>query len=98
VDRRHYGYSEQSPLSQRGAFYAKGSAGSALPLLMRAARRRGVLGGAIGNPYGITLDEASLRWAAAEGVPESVIAAICLLDEKGVDEIVAKLSTVELEH
>ena len=64
---------------------------------MRAARRRGMLG-AMGNPYGITLDEASLRWAAAEGVPESVIAAICLLDEKSVDEIVAKLSPVELEQ
>ena len=33
-----------------------------------------------------------------EGVPESVIAAICLLDEKSVDEIVAKLSPVELEQ
>ena len=54
--------------------------------------------GAMGNPYGITLDDASLRWAAAEGVPESVIAAICLLDEKSVDEIVAKLSPVELEQ
>jgi hypothetical protein len=50
------------------------------------------------NPYGITLDEASLRWAAAEGVPEAVIAAICLLDQKSVDEIVAKLSPVELEQ
>jgi hypothetical protein len=50
------------------------------------------------NPYGITLDDASLRWAAAEGVPESVIAAICLLDQKSVDEIVAKLSPAELEQ
>jgi hypothetical protein len=50
------------------------------------------------NPYGITLDDASLRWAAAEGVSESVIAAICLLDERSVDEIVAKLSPVELEQ
>ena len=61
------------------------------------AARQGTLG-AMGNPYGITLDDASLRWAAAEGVPESVIAAICLLDEKSVDEIVAKLSPVELEQ
>jgi len=53
---------------------------------------------ALANPYGIMLDDASLRWAAAEGVPESVIAAICLLDEKSVDEIVAKLSPVELEQ
>ena len=34
---------------------------------------------AMGNAYGITLDDASLRWAAAESVPETVIAAICLL-------------------
>jgi hypothetical protein len=52
----------------------------------------------MGNPYGITLDDASLHWAAAEGMPESVIAAICLLDEKSVDEIVAKLTTAELEQ
>ncbi len=50
------------------------------------------------NPYGITLDEASLRWAAAEGVCEAVIEAICLLPERSVDEIVAKLSPVELEQ
>ena len=50
------------------------------------------------NPYRITLDDASLRWAAAEGVPELVIAAICLLSERSVDEIVAKLSPVELEQ
>ncbi len=31
------------------------------------------------NPYGIELDDEALRWAAAEGVPASVIAAICLL-------------------
>ncbi len=48
------------------------------------------------NPYGITLDDASLRWAAAEGVPESVIAAVCLLGPKSVDEIVARLTTDEL--
>jgi hypothetical protein len=52
----------------------------------------------MGNPYGISLDDASLRRAAAEGVPESVIAAICLLDEKSVDEIVARLTTAELEQ
>ena len=48
------------------------------------------------NPYGITLDDRSLRWAAAEGVPESVIAAICLLPVRSVDEIVARQSPVEL--
>jgi hypothetical protein len=50
------------------------------------------------NPYGITLDDHSLRWAAAEGVPESVIAAICLLGAKSVDEIVTKLPPAELEQ
>jgi hypothetical protein len=69
------------------------------PLLMRAARHQGILG-AMGNPFGITLDDDRLRWAAAEGVPESVIAAIfCLLhDERSVDEIVARLTTAELEQ
>ena len=33
---------------------------------------------AIFNPYGVVLDNASLRWAAAESVSETVIAAICL--------------------
>ncbi len=50
----------------------------------------------MGNPYRITLDTASLRWAAAEGVSESVIAAICLLGAKSVDEIVARLTAAEL--
>jgi hypothetical protein len=52
----------------------------------------------MGNPYGITLDDAPLRWAAAEGVPEAVIAAICLLETRSVDEIVARLTPAELEH
>ena len=68
-----------------------------MPLLMRAARRRGMLG-AMGNPYGIRLDDASLRWAAAESVPETVIAAICLLETMSVDEIVARLTPAELEQ
>jgi len=38
---------------------------------LHAAGRQGM---AMANPYGITLDDASLRWAAAEGLPESVIA------------------------
>jgi hypothetical protein len=52
----------------------------------------------MGNSFGITLDDASLRCAAAEGVSESVIAAICLLDEKSVNEVVARLTTAELEQ
>jgi hypothetical protein len=50
------------------------------------------------NPYGVVLDHASLRWAAAESVPETVIAAICLLETRSVDEIVAKLTPPELEQ
>jgi len=34
---------------------------------------------------------AAARWAIAEGMPERVIAAVLLLDESSVDEIVAKL-------
>ena len=43
------------------------------------------------NAYGVVLDDACLRWAAAENVPETVIAAICLLETMSVDEIVARL-------
>jgi hypothetical protein len=50
------------------------------------------------NPYGVVLDDDSLRWAAAESVSEAVIAAICLLETRSVDEIVARLTTVELEQ
>ena len=50
------------------------------------------------NPYGITLTDKDLRWAAAEGVPAAVIAAIYLLNERSVDEIVARLTTRELEQ
>jgi hypothetical protein len=42
------------------------------------------------NPYGITLDEASIRWAAAEGVSEPIITAVLLLHEESVDEVAAK--------
>jgi CO/xanthine dehydrogenase Mo-binding subunit len=40
------------------------------------------------DPYGITLDEASIRWAAADGVSETVVATVLLLHEHSVDEIV----------
>ena len=50
------------------------------------------------NPYGVVLDDASVRWAAAESVPETVIAAICLLETRSVDEIVARLTPAELEQ
>ena len=54
------------------------------------------------NAFGVVLDSASVRWAAAEGVPETVIAAVLLLEEwgigGGIDEIVAKLGPGELEQ
>ena len=50
------------------------------------------------NPYGITLDEASIRWAAAEGVSETVITAVLLRHERSVDEVAAKLRPDELAH
>ena len=53
---------------------------------------------AMTNPYGVVLDDESLRWAAAESVSEAVIAAICLLETRGVEEIVAKLTSAELEQ
>jgi hypothetical protein len=37
-----------------------------------------------------------VRWAAAEAVSEDVIAAVLLLHERSVDEIVPKLSSAEL--
>jgi len=39
-----------------------------------------------------------MRWAAAEGVSETVIAAVLLLHEQNVGEIVPKLSVSELEQ
>jgi hypothetical protein len=50
------------------------------------------------NAFGVVLDSASLRWAAAEGVPETVIAAVLLLEHGSIDEIVAKLGPGELEQ
>ena len=50
------------------------------------------------NPYGIKLDDASIRWATAERVSETIIAAVLLLHEKSVDEVAAKLRPDELAH
>ena len=50
------------------------------------------------NAFGFVLDDASLRRAAVEGVPETVIAAIYLLHERSVGEVAAKLTPDELEH
>ena len=43
------------------------------------------------NLFGISLDQSWLRWAAAEGVTETVIA-VSLLHEQCVEEIAGKLT------
>ena len=50
------------------------------------------------NRFGVLLYRDDVRWAAAEGVSETVIAAVLMLHERSVDEIVPKLSAVELGH
>ena len=50
------------------------------------------------NPYGVVLDNESVRWAAAESVSETVIAAVLLLHERSVDEIASKLTPDALGH
>ena len=50
------------------------------------------------NAFGFVLDDASVRRAAVEGVPETVTAAIYLLHERSVGEVVAKLTLEELGH
>ena len=50
------------------------------------------------NAFRIVLDSASVRRAAAEDVSETVIAAIYLLHERSVADIVAKLRPGELEQ
>jgi hypothetical protein len=49
------------------------------------------------NRFGFDLPPYRLRWAAAEGVSEDVIAAVLLLHECSVEEIVPQLSPLELE-
>jgi hypothetical protein len=48
------------------------------------------------NRYGVPLHPDSLKWAAAENVSETVIAAVLLLHERRVDEIAGKLTPAEL--
>jgi hypothetical protein len=49
------------------------------------------------NRFGVDLYPKEVRWAAAEGVSEDVIAAVLLLHERSVEEIVPQLSPLELE-
>jgi hypothetical protein len=50
------------------------------------------------NRFGVLLYRDDVRWAAAEGVSETVIAAVLMLHERSVDEIAPKLSAAELEQ
>jgi hypothetical protein len=50
------------------------------------------------NAFGVVLDNASVRRAVVEGVPETVIAAIYLLHENSVDAVASKLNPDELLH
>jgi hypothetical protein len=50
------------------------------------------------NRFGVLLHPDDVCWAAAEGVSEDVIAAVLLLHERRVDEIVPSLSAAELEQ
>jgi hypothetical protein len=49
------------------------------------------------NRFGFDLYPKEVRWAAAEGVSEDVIAAVLLLHERSVEEIIPQLSPPELE-
>jgi hypothetical protein len=48
--------------------------------------------------FGFELHPQDVRWAAAEGVSQDVIAAVLLLHERSVDEIAPQLSAAELEQ
>ena len=54
--------------------------------------------GIMTNRFGLDLPPDRLRWATAEGVSEDVIAAVLLLHERSVDEIVPELDPAELEN
>src|ERR1700733_13294582 len=48
--------------------------------------------------FGLKLHPKDVRWAAAEGVSQDVIAAVLLLHEPSVDDIPPQLNAVELEQ
>jgi hypothetical protein len=49
------------------------------------------------NRFGLDLPPDRVRWTAAEGVTEDVIAAVLLLHDHSVDEIAPQLSAAELD-
>jgi hypothetical protein len=48
------------------------------------------------NRFGFTLEPHEIRWAAAEGASEDVIAAVLLLHDRSVDEIAPQLVSPRL--
>ena len=60
-------------------------------------RAFGIYSCAMTNRLGVLLYRDDVRWAAAEGVSETVIAAVLMLHERSVEEIAPKLSAAELE-
>jgi hypothetical protein len=65
--------------------------------VMHFVRRRNMFR-CMTNRFGFDLHPKEVRWAAAEGVSEDVIAAVLLLHERSVDEMAPKLSALELEQ
>jgi hypothetical protein len=53
---------------------------------------------AMTNRFGVVLHPEDMRWAAAERVSETVIAAVLLLHKRGVDDIAPQVSAAELEQ
>jgi hypothetical protein len=50
------------------------------------------------NPYGIALDRRWAQWAAAEGVSETITAALQLIaGDRAIDAIAARLAPTELD-
>jgi hypothetical protein len=48
--------------------------------------------------FGVELHPKDVRWAAAEGVGQDVIAAVLLLHERSLDEIAPQLNATWLEQ
>jgi hypothetical protein len=68
-----------------------------LPGLLMHPSADGLCSCSMTNRFGFDLYPKEVRWAAAEGVSEDVIAAVLLLHDRSVDEIVPRLSATELE-
>jgi hypothetical protein len=58
----------------------------------------GYVSPAMANRFGVILHPVDVRWAAAECVSETVIAAVLLLHVRSVDDIAPQLSATELEQ